>query len=117
MKYVPILNDTYQLLGNHPDCPNWRGKRKWIAKQLNQLVRDFMNSHEVKIKKLEQENRRLTRERDQARRALEQKVKTEEFLKRVQAGEFSRSLAPKEQRTETAAPAVPSSESGTGSIH
>lgn len=108
-----IPYEAYLQLIRHPDCPGWRGKNKFFCQMLVAQV----NAPEFKIRELEKENRRLAMERDQVRRELEQKVKNDEFLKRVQSGEFSRSLISKPEATETAVPATPSTEGRSDSVH
>ena len=107
-----IPYETYLRLLRHPDCPGWRGRNEFFCK----VLLNGVDSSEFKLKELEHRIRQVERERDQARRALEQKVKSDEFLKRVQSGEFSRSLAAK-QETETTIPAPSPIGSGPDSVH
>ena len=52
---LKVPNDIYDLLINHPDCPGWHGRRKWIL----QILIDFINSPAFRIGIIEEENRRL----------------------------------------------------------
>jgi hypothetical protein len=110
---VDIPYEAYLRLLRHPDCPGWRGRNKFFGK----IVMNQINSPDFKLKELEKENRRLTRERDQARQELERKAEAEEFLKRVQPGEFSRSLAPKPQECTAIDSPAPPIEGRTDGVH
>lgn len=108
-----IPYEAYLRLLQHPDCPGWRGRNKF----LREMLMNQIDSPDFKLKKLAKENRRLTRERDQVRQELERKVKADEFLKRVQSGEFSRSGAPKPQEGPATVPTAPPIEGRTDSVH
>lgn len=58
---LEVPDDIYRRLVHHPDCPGWRGRRKWIL----QLLIDVTNSPGFRVKELEEENRRVRRDRDQ----------------------------------------------------
>jgi hypothetical protein len=108
-----IPYEAYLRLLRHPDCPGWRGRNKFFR----EILMNQINSADFKLKELEKENRRLTRERDQARQEVERKAKADEFLKRVQSGEFSRSLAPKPQEAPASVSPAPPIEGRTDSVH
>jgi len=55
---LEVPNDIYLRLINHPDCPAYKGRRKWIL----QILIDFTNSATFKQRPLEEEIRRVRRE-------------------------------------------------------
>jgi hypothetical protein len=108
-----IPYEAYLRLLRHPDCPGWRGRNKFFR----ELLMNQINSPDFELKELEKENRRLTRERDQARQELGRKAKADEFLKRVQSGEFFRSQSPKPQEGPATVSTAPPIEGRTDSVH
>ena len=108
---VDIPYEKYLEIIRHPDCHGYRGRNEFCK-----VLMYGVESLAFKSKQFEHRVRQVERERDQARRELERKVKNEEFLKTVQSGELFRSVSSQQKETKTGPP-IPMSQTGrTASI-